>query len=77
MMHNSSVGMSLALSTLISYMNAQPLLTMPVDSFLWGYEDPLVKLARRTLPSWINFERFGLLDRVNPQPIYHKQPKIT
>ncbi|BES94147.1 CD36 family [Nesidiocoris tenuis] len=64
MMHNSSIGMSLMLSTLISYMDAQPLLTLPVDSFLWGYDDPLVKLARRTVPAWINFERFGLLDRM-------------
>ncbi|KAF6210678.1 hypothetical protein GE061_013785 [Apolygus lucorum] len=70
MMENSSIGMSLALSTAISYLNAQPLLTMSVDSFLWGYDDPLVKIARRTLPSWIDFERFGLLDRMMDEGKY-------
>ncbi|XP_024084852.1 scavenger receptor class B member 1-like isoform X2 [Cimex lectularius] len=63
-LHNSSIGINLALSTIISYLDARPLLNRTVDAFLWGYDDPLVKLASNVLPTWINFERFGLLDRM-------------
>ncbi|XP_066906722.1 scavenger receptor class B member 1 [Halyomorpha halys] len=64
LLHNSSAGLNLALSTLVSYLDSQPLLDLPVSSFLWGYEDPLVRLAQNLLPSWINFAQFGILDRM-------------
>lgn len=65
MLHNSSAAMNVALSTLIAYLDAQPILHLTVDDFLWGYDDPLVHLASNMLPNWINFRSFGLLDRVS------------
>ncbi|XP_073978575.1 scavenger receptor class B member 1-like isoform X3 [Rhodnius prolixus] len=64
MLHNSSAAMNVALSTLIAYLDAQPILHLTVDDFLWGYDDPLVHLASNMLPNWINFRSFGLLDRL-------------
>ncbi|CAH1407704.1 unnamed protein product [Nezara viridula] len=64
LLHNSSTGLNLALSTLVSYLDSQPILNLSVSSFLWGYEDPLVRLAKNVLPSWINFAQFGILDRM-------------
>lgn len=60
----STIG-SLAISTLAKSVNAQPILNLTVHDYLWGYDDPLVRLASNIAPTIINFERFGLLDRVN------------
>lgn len=59
-----SIFAALALSTLTNTLNAQPLLNLTVHDFLWGYEDPLVRLAANIVPSIITFDTFGLLDRV-------------
>lgn len=58
------VFIALALSTLTATMNSQPMLNLTVEDYLWGYDDPLVKLAANIIPS-ITFETFGLLDRVS------------
>lgn len=60
----STIG-SLAISTLAKSVNAQPILNLTVHDYLWGYDDPLVRLGSNIAPTIINFERFGLLDRVN------------
>lgn len=52
------------LSTLARSLESKPILNMRVHDLLYGYEDPLVSLASTVVPSFINFERFGLLDRV-------------
>ena len=65
MLHRSSLAMNLALTTLVSYLDTQPFKNVTVDEFLWGYDEPLVKLASTVLPSWIDFPKFGLLDRVS------------
>ncbi|KAG4067259.1 hypothetical protein HA402_000250, partial [Bradysia odoriphaga] len=59
-----SVFAALALSTLTATINSQPMLNLTVDDYLWGYDDPLVKLAANVIPSIITFESFGLLDRM-------------
>lgn len=64
MLHRSSLAMNLALTTLVSYLDTKPFKNITVDEFLWGYEEPLVKVAGSILPSWINFRKFGLLDRL-------------
>jgi scavenger receptor class B, member 1 len=56
---------ALALSTLTKALNAQPILNITVYDYLWGYEDNLVKLASNIVPSFITFEKLGLLDRVS------------
>lgn len=56
---------ALALSTLTATVNSQPMLNLTVEDYLWGYDDPLVKLAANVIPNIIPFKSFGLLDRVN------------
>ncbi|CRK92365.1 CLUMA_CG005909, isoform A [Clunio marinus] len=55
---------ALAVSTLSKSTNSQPLLNLTVHDFLWGYQDNLVSLANTVLPNYINFDRFGLMDRM-------------
>lgn len=59
-----SMFAALALGTLTKSMNSQPVLNLTVHDYLWGYEDPLVRLASSLVPNIINFEAFGILDRV-------------
>ncbi|EZA62097.1 hypothetical protein DMN91_007879 [Ooceraea biroi] len=49
---------------LANMMNAKPILNISVYDYLWGYEDSLVKLAGGLVPNFINFQKFGLLDRM-------------
>lgn len=58
---------ALAFSTLAKSTNAQPILNLTVHDYLWGYKDSLVSLANGVLPNYINFETFGLMDRVSLQ----------
>ncbi|KAJ4444620.1 hypothetical protein ANN_06416, partial [Periplaneta americana] len=64
MLHNSSAFLNVGLATLARYVDAQPLLNLSVHEYLWGYDDPLVRLASTFLPSWISFPRLGLMDRM-------------
>jgi len=50
---------------LANLMNAKPILNISVYDYLWGYNDPMVKLASGIVPNFINFQKFGLLDRVS------------
>lgn len=56
---------ALALSTLAKSTSAQPILNLTVHDYLWGYQDSLVSLANTILPNYIDFPRFGLMDRVS------------
>lgn len=60
-----SIFAALALSTLTTTINAQPMLNLTVHDYLWGYEDTLVKFASSIVPNIITFESFGILDRVS------------
>jgi len=64
-MHSSGRLAKLGLSTLATYLDANPLLRMSVYDFLWGYDDPFVALASKIFPRWINFPKIGVLDRVS------------
>lgn len=55
---------ALAVSTLTRKLNSKPMLEMSVHEYLWGYEDNLVYLASKIVPSVINFQKFGLLERM-------------
>lgn len=55
---------ALAVSSIVKTTNSQPILNLTVHDFLWGYEDNLVKLANTFVPNYINFEKFGLMERV-------------
>jgi len=59
---------------LANVMGAKPILNISVYDYLWGYEDSMVTLASGIVPNFINFQKFGLLDRVNKLAyIYHNK----
>ncbi|XP_061704375.1 scavenger receptor class B member 1-like isoform X2 [Cydia pomonella] len=37
--------------------------TMNVHEFFWGFKDPVVTVAHKLFPGWIDFDSIGLLDR--------------
>ena len=43
----------------------KPILNMTAYDYLWGFDDPLVKLVSGIVPNFINFQKFGILDRVS------------
>ncbi|XP_012059042.1 PREDICTED: scavenger receptor class B member 1 [Atta cephalotes] len=49
---------------LANLMNTKPILNISVYDYLWGFEDSLIKLASRMMPNFIDFLKFGLLDRL-------------
>ncbi|XP_005181047.1 scavenger receptor class B member 1 [Musca domestica] len=55
---------ALGVSALTRQMKSKPMLRMSVYEYLWGYEDNLVELASRFVPNFINFRRFGILERI-------------
>lgn len=54
---------ALGLSTLTKSLNSKPILNLTVYDYLWGYDDPLISLASTIVPA-IDFEKFGILDRM-------------
>lgn len=56
---------ALAISTLAKSTSASPILNITVQDYLWGYQDSLVSLAHTVMPNYIDFKRFGLMDRVS------------
>lgn len=51
----------------ISALGSKLFLNMTAEELLWGYEDPLVSIASRLLPGWIDFGRIGVMDRFYAQ----------
>lgn len=60
-----SMFVNLAVASITSYLGSKAFHPLTIDEYLWGYDDPLVTLANTVIPSWINFPRFGILDRVS------------
>ncbi|KAJ8688359.1 hypothetical protein QAD02_024154 [Eretmocerus hayati] len=63
-LHNAGFFVNFPLIRLASALQSKPILNISVYDYLWGYEDSLVLLAGNILPSYINFRKFGLLDRM-------------
>ncbi|KAH8409656.1 hypothetical protein KR222_000810, partial [Zaprionus bogoriensis] len=59
-----SMFAALGLSALTKRLNAQPFLNVTVHDYLWGYDDHLVHLASKFVPSLIDFPSFGLMDKL-------------
>lgn len=49
---------------LILQTNTQPIVRQTVKEFMFGYESDLVTLGNRFFPSWIKFDKLGLIDRM-------------
>ncbi|CAH2247568.1 jg753 [Pararge aegeria aegeria] len=47
----------------ISALGSKLFRNMTAEAYLWGYDDPLVSLASKLLPGWIDFGKIGILDR--------------
>jgi len=60
-----SMFAALGLSALTKRLNAQPMLEVSVHDYMWGYEDHLVHLASKFVPSWIDFASFGIMEKVS------------
>ncbi|KAK0095240.1 hypothetical protein PV326_008892 [Microctonus aethiopoides] len=52
------------LAQLANMLDSKPILNISVYDYFWGYEDSLVRLASGIVPNFIDFEKFGLLDRM-------------
>lgn len=52
-------------------LEAKPILNMTVHDLLWGYEDRMLSVASKILPSILTFNTFGLLDRVSDKTFYN------
>ncbi|CAG4946347.1 unnamed protein product [Colias eurytheme] len=49
---------------LITQMNSKAIMTLDVQSYLWGWDDPIIKMFNSFIPGMINFTKLGLLDRL-------------
>lgn len=65
MIADSSMFTNMAFITLTKYLRSQPFLNLSVHEYLWGYHDPLVKMAHKVVGKRIPFATFGLLERVS------------
>ncbi|XP_050425880.1 scavenger receptor class B member 1-like isoform X2 [Adelges cooleyi] len=63
-LRNGPKVVNMMFDSLVHMIDSQPILELTANDFLWGYDDQLVKLANQVLPNWIDFPRFGLLDRM-------------
>nr|CAI5869844.1 unnamed protein product [Callosobruchus analis] len=61
---DSSFITNMGFSALSASLGTKPILNLTVDEFMWGYEDKLVTMANQFLPNWIDFGKFGLLERL-------------
>lgn len=52
------------LNAVIRQTNTQPLVQMTAHEFMFGYQSTLVTLGNHIMPSWIKFDKLGLIDRV-------------
>lgn len=50
---------------LANLLNTKPILNHSVYDYLWGYEDSLIRLASKIVPNFIDFLKFGIMDRVS------------
>ncbi|XP_034182926.1 scavenger receptor class B member 1 isoform X1 [Osmia lignaria lignaria] len=63
-MKDASYFTRLGLNLLIMNTNSQPLVKMTAKEFMFGYESTLVTLGNKMMPSWIKFDKLGLIDRM-------------
>ncbi|XP_012056944.1 PREDICTED: scavenger receptor class B member 1-like [Atta cephalotes] len=52
------------LNILIRQTDTKPLVQMTAHEFMFGYQSTLVTLGNHLMPSWIKFDKLGLIDRM-------------
>ncbi|EFN62240.1 Scavenger receptor class B member 1 [Camponotus floridanus] len=63
-LHDAGFLVNYPVVQLANVMGSKPILNISVYDYLWGYEDSMVTLASEIVPNFINFKKFGLLDRM-------------
>ncbi|XP_046741790.1 scavenger receptor class B member 1-like isoform X1 [Diprion similis] len=63
-MRDANYFSRMGLNLLISQSGSKPLVEMTAKEFMFGYESALVTLGNSVMPSWIKFDRLGLIDRM-------------
>ncbi|CAL7951820.1 unnamed protein product [Xylocopa violacea] len=63
-LHDAGFFINYPWSQLLNMLDSQPILYISVHDYLWGYEDRLIRLANTIVPRFIDFHKFGLLDRM-------------
>lgn len=72
-MADSSLITRMAVNLLIHQTKSQPFIKQTAKEFMFGYESPLVTLGNKFLPSWIAFDKLGLIDRVSTRRLFSKK----
>lgn len=72
-MHDMGFLVNYPFVQLANYLGSKPILNITVHEYLWGYDDDLISLAGTVVPSYIDFDKFGLLDRVRNYPRFKKK----
>jgi len=52
------------MSTVAKTLNSKAIINVTVHDCLFGYDNELIKLASKVVPSVIPFQKFGFMDRV-------------
>lgn len=68
--YRMSTWASLAVAAALKPIGMTPFLNISAHDLLWGYDDPLVKVASTILPDIIHFKKIGILDRVSTRSSY-------
>ncbi|XP_054280593.1 scavenger receptor class B member 1-like isoform X4 [Macrosteles quadrilineatus] len=63
-MNDAAFFTRMGLNLLIRQTNSQPLVKMTAKEFMFGYKSTLLSLGNKFMPSWISFDKLGLIDRM-------------
>ncbi|KAG8230738.1 hypothetical protein J437_LFUL011073, partial [Ladona fulva] len=63
-LESSSYFTKVGFNLIVRQTKSEAIVKMTAEEFMFGYKDPLVGLGNTLLPSWIHFEKLGLIDRM-------------
>lgn len=69
-LYNSGFFLNFPFVQLVNVVNSSPILNITVHDYLWGYYDEIITLAGTIVPGYVNFDKFGLVDRVSTTSIF-------
>lgn len=58
----------MGINLLAGQTKSEGLVTITAREFMFGYKNPLVTLGNKFMPTWIKFDKLGLIDRVSHIP---------
>jgi len=64
-MAEASLITRMGVNLLIRQTKSKPFIRQTAKEFMFGYESALVTIGNKFLPSWIAFDKLGLIDRVS------------